>query len=416
MKKYDVIVLGAGAAGLIAAATASKKGRKVLLIEKKDKVGSKLLITGKGRCNITNANSMSQHLKHVRKNPRFLKYAYSKFFNNDICQLLHNLGVKTVVEQGNRVFPVSQKAVDVVNALLKLNKQFGVDIINNCRAHKLLIERQSVMGIEVIRGQGLETYLAHNVIVCTGGRTYPATGSTGDGYSIAEKAGHKIVRTMPALVPVETIEDTPKLMQGLQLKNTNVSLWVNNKKYRQEFGELLFTHFGLSGPTILTLSRNIVEQLKDGNTVHIIIDLKPALDDVKLDKKLLRDLETNSKKQIKHIFKLWLPSSMIPVFLNLLDIDSSTLGHQVRAETRKKIRLLMKNMTFQIKKHRPYSEAVITSGGVDCSEVDPKTMQSKIVKGLYFAGEVLDLDADTGGYNLQIAWSTAWIAGASICN
>ncbi len=412
MKPYDVIVVGAGAAGLLAAYRSAMAENSVLLIEKMERPARKLLITGKGRCNITNLSPVSEHLTHIFPDARFLKNAYSRFFAKDIINLLEEHGVKTVTERGNRVFPASEKSADVVNALLKLNQQHGVELLTNCKAKKILIRNGKVDGLLVEYQQKTSEFRCKKLILCTGGKSYPATGSTGDGYTLASHAGHAIVEPLPALVPLETGEETPMQMQGLALKNVTASLWVNDRKVTGEFGEMLFTHFGLSGPIILTLSRKVVDELRKNSSVKIIVDLKPALDDVQLDKRLIRDLEENAKKQLKHIFKLWLPSSMIPVFLSQLQIDETQAGSEVRSETRKKIRLMMKNFVFTVNGHRPFSEAVITAGGVDCDEVDPKTMQSKLIEGLYFAGEILNLDADTGGYNLQIAWTTGWVAGS----
>lgn len=413
MIKTDILIIGAGAAGLIAAGKASEKGKSVLVIEKMDKAGKKLLITGKGRCNITNSNSQAEHFKHIRKNARFLKYSYSIFFNKDIVDILEKNGVKTVNERGNRVFPASQKAIDVVEALKLWNLKQNVKFLYKCKANKLIIENNKIIGVEVNYKNNSETIHCSKVIVCTGGKSYPATGSTGDGYILAEQAGHKIIPVFPALVPLETEEVIHKSLYDFTIKNASASLWVNNRKICSEFGELSFLKYGLTGPVILTLSRQIVEHINNRDKVQVIIDLKPALDDQKLDKRLLRDIESFAKKQIKHIFKSWLPSAIIPSFIEILSLNENMPVSDLTAKDRKRIRLLMKNWTFNIKGYRSFSEAIITSGGVCCNEVDSKTMQSKITQGLYFAGEILDIDADTGGYNLQIAWSTAWIAGSS---
>ncbi len=414
MKKPDVIIIGAGAAGLIAAGRAAERGKSVLLIEKMDKAGKKLLITGKGRCNITNSNPMSDHFKLIKKNARFLRYSYSMFFNEDIVNLLENNGVKTINEQGNRIFPVSQKAADVVDALKQWNKKQNVRFLYNCKVKNLIIENSIINGVEIEQNNKTEKIECSHVIICSGGKSYPATGSTGDGYMFAKQAGHKIIQPFPALVPIETQGKIHKSLNDFTIKNASASLWVNNRKVCSEFGELSFADFGLTGPIILKLSRQIVEHINNNEKVQVIIDLKPALDDQKLDKRLLRDIETYAKNQIKHIFRSWLPAAIIPSFLEQLDLDDNMPVANLSAKNRKKIRLLMKNWSFNIKGYRSFKEAIITAGGVCCSEVDSKTMQSKITKGLYFAGEVLDIDADTGGYNLQIAWSTGWIAGSSI--
>jgi predicted Rossmann fold flavoprotein len=414
MKNPDVIIIGAGAAGLVAAGKSAEKGMSVLILEKMDKAGKKLLITGKGRCNITNSNPVSDHLKHIKKNARFLKYSYSMFFYNDIIEILESNGVKTINEQGNRVFPISQNAADVVNALLLWNKKQNVEFLYNCKAKNLIIENKKIRGLEIEYKNETKKISCSKIIICTGGKSYPATGSTGDGYVLAKQARHEIIQPQPALVPIETEEKIHKSLHDFTLKNVSASLWINNRKVCSEFGELCFSNFGLTGPIILKLSRQIVEHINNKEKVQVIVDLKPALDDQKLDNRLLRDIETYAKKQIKDVFKTWLPAAVIPVFLENLNLNEDMPIAQLTAKNRKKIRLLMKNWSFSICGYRSFREAIITAGGVCCKDVDSKTMQSKLIEGLYFAGEVLDIDADTGGYNLQIAWSTGWIAGSSM--
>jgi len=411
---FDVIVIGAGPAGLIAAGRAGELGAKVLVLEKMKKEGMKLLITGKGRCNITNDSYMSNYFKRIYPNGRFLKYAFSQFFTKDIINLLNNNGVETVVERGDRVFPKSNMSADVLSALLLYTKNNNVVISRNCNVTKLLLENDRIKGVECRYNNEKRIINAKSVILCSGGKSYPATGSSGDGYKLAQAVGHKIETLRPALVPLETKGDMAKKLMGVSLKNSNVIAWVNNKKQKEEFGELLFTHFGLSGPSILTLSRFVVDELMKNNKVEISIDLKPALNEQKLDNRLIRDLNDNGKKQIENIFKLWLPSKMIPVFLEAAKIDPVKIGHQINAKERGRIKNLMKNLRFEISGYRPFKEAIITAGGICTNEIDSKTMESKIIKNLYFAGEIIDLDAETGGYNLQIAYSTAWIAG-SVC-
>ncbi len=411
--KYDVIVVGAGASGIIAAGQAAKLGLKVLLVEKMRRAGRKLLITGKGRCNITQYAPQSDYFQNIFPNPRFLKPAFHTFFVEDILKILHDQGVATTTERGSRVFPVSNSAKEVVDGLMRWMGTKNISTVYNFRVNSLVIDDGKMMGVAGIGEKGHEVFEAPNVIICTGGKSYPATGSTGDGYDLARQAGHTVTPVFPALVPLVTEGNLAERLQGLGLKNVKASVWVNSKKLRDEFGEVMFAHYGLSGPIILTLSRFIVEQLNPKNKVEISIDLKPALDEQKLDARLLRDLNEHGKKQIENIFKLWLPAKMIPVFLDLLELDAKKLCHQVNAKERRRIMLLMKDLRLQVTGHPGYKEAIITAGGVATQEVQSKTMESKMVKGLYFAGEVLDLDGNTGGYNLQLAFSTAWLAALS---
>ncbi|MFP4065777.1 MAG: NAD(P)/FAD-dependent oxidoreductase [Bacteroidales bacterium] len=413
MTKYDVIVVGAGAAGLIAAGRAAHRGARVLLVEKMRRAGRKLLITGKGRCNITHDAEPSVYYRNIFPSGRFLKHAFHSFFVNDILDILHRQGVETTTERGSRVFPVSNNAGDVVNALMHWMGTQNIDISYNSRVTRLLLENDHIHGIELMGPKGKQQISAPHVIICTGGKSYPATGSTGDGYELARQAGHTINDVFPALVPLVTEEDAPGKMQGLGLKNVKASVWVNGKKQKEEFGEVMFAHYGLTGPVILTLSRYVVEELNKNHRVEISIDLKPALEEQKLDARLLRDIDAHGKKQVENIFRLWLPSKMIPVFMEILALDGQKLCNQLDGKERRKILLLMKDMRFTILGHPGYKEAIITAGGVSTKEIQSKTMESKITKGLYFAGEVIDLDGNTGGFNLQLAFSTAWLAADS---
>jgi predicted Rossmann fold flavoprotein len=296
-----------------------------------------------------------------------------------------------------------------LQALLRWVKELKVEIRRNYKVDKILTENGRVLGVVV----NDKKIMSKSVVLATGGKSYPATGSTGDGYKLAEKLGHTIENVIPALVPLITEGQTAQKLQGLNLKNVRAMVWVNDKKVGEAFGEMIFTHFGLSGPIILTLSRIVVAELHKNSKVEITIDLKPALDEQKLDNRLIRDLNEHGKKKLVNIFKNWLPSSMIPVFIELLKVDPDKECHQVSAKERKKIKLLLKNLRFKIENHRSFKEAIITAGGISTKEISPKTMESKLVKGLYFAGEIIDLDAETGGYNLQIAYSTGWLAGNS---
>lgn len=407
MEKYDVIVVGAGAAGLLAAGRAAELGGRVLLLEKMRQEGRKLLITGKGRCNITNDVPIRDFITHIKPDGRFLKHAFSRFFSQDIISLLEKQGVTSTLERGGRYFPSTNRSSDVLKALLNWVHQLGVEIMCGYRVEKLLVENEMIAGV-VANGK---VYPSDRVILATGGSSYPATGSNGEGFELARRVGHSIDKVRPALVPLETGGDLAQKLQGLNLKNVKATVWVNDKKEGEDFGEMIFTHFGLSGPIILTLSRIVVDALQRRDKVEITVDLKPALDEQKLDNRLLRDLDEHGKKQAGNIFRYWLPATMVPVFINILGIDPEKECHQVSSKERKQIRHLLKNLPFTITGHRSFKEAIITAGGVVTDEIYPKTMESKKVKGLYFAGEMINLDAETGGYNLQIAWSTGWLAG-----
>lgn len=407
MNSYDVIVVGAGPSGLLAAGSAAQQGAKVLLLEKMRSEGRKLLITGKGRCNVTNDASPGEFIKHVYPEGRFLRNAFSIFYSHDIIRLLQEHGVELSLERGGRYFPVSNKSIDILRALLKWVNNHGVDIRCGSRVEKLIAVDGAVTGV----GLDNEELTAPAVILATGGKSYPATGSNGDGYELARQAGHSVVNPVPALVPLETKGDLAQRLQGLNLKNVNAVIWVNGKKAGEAFGEMLFTHFGLSGPIILTLSRIATAALQNNEKVEFTIDLKPALDEQKLDNRLLRDLNEHGRKQLANIFRNWLPASMVPVFIEELKLDAEKMCHQVSSAERKQIRFMLKNLKFDVIKHRTFKEAIVTAGGIPTREISPKTMESKLVKGLYFAGEIIDVDAETGGYNLQIAYSTGWLAG-----
>ena len=410
---FDVIVVGGGASGLLAAGAAAEEGAKVLLLEKMERPARKLLITGKGRCNITNQSYRSEFMKHVHPGGKYLKKVFSQFYAEDIMALLEKYGVGLKAERGNRVFPESDKANTVVEGLLKWVKSQGVRIKVNSSVKQLMLEQGKIAGVKALVDSKEVGFDAERVIIATGGKAYPATGSSGEGYHLAARAGHTIIPVRPALVPLEVRGTAHKSLDGLTLKNVKAAVWTDEKKTQDDFGEMFFTKEGISGPIILTLSRQIVDALEEKKNVKVSLDLKPAVDDLKLDNRLQRDLDAEGKKSLKNIFKQWLPSALIPFFLEKLQIDATKSGHQVTGAERKQIRLLMKNMVFEVTGYRPFKEAIITAGGMDTREVEAHTMESKIVKGLYFSGEVLNLDADTGGYNLQIAWSTGWVAGKS---
>ena len=410
MAGRKVIVIGAGAAGLMAAGQAAELGAETLLLEKMNRPGRKLGIAGKGRCNLTNVAPVSEFVAHFAANGPFLRQAFSQFFTSELVAFFEKRAVRTVTERGGRVFPASGRAQDVVDALVRWVRERGVTLQTRSPVEQLVVERGRVVGVQVSRGR---VYHGDAVIVATGGASYPTTGSTGDGYLLANLVGHTIVPIRPALVPLETAGDIAASLQGLSLRNVTVRVLVDGKKRAEVFGEMLFTHFGLSGPIILSLSRQVVDSLRLGQKVMLSIDLKPALDERELDARLLRDLGAHGKRQFHAVLKGLLPRKLIPVCADLTGIPPDRMAHQMTTQERKRLRMWLKEFRLDVTGYRPLAEAIITAGGVDTREVDPRTMASRLVEGLYLTGEVLDLDADTGGYNLQAAFSTGWVAGRS---
>lgn len=409
-KQRNLIVIGGGPAGLMAAGIAAQNGISTLLLEKMEQPGRKLRITGKGRCNLTNQTELRTFIAHFGKNGPFLYQPFSRFFIDDLLAFLHKIGVEIVVERGGRIFPTSENANEVTDALIGWVKAQGAEIRTHSPVREILVHDSVVQ--RVVLGDGTELP-ARAVILATGGASYMGTGSSGDGYRIAEKLGHTIIPIRPALVPLKTVGDVARRMQGLSLKNVRATLLVNGKKTTSAFGEMLFTHFGLSGPIILTLSGQVVDALRIGNKVEISIDLKPALDEKKLDARLLRELDAHGKQQFGNMLKALLPQKMIPLCAEGVDIPEEKLCNQITAREREVWLHWLKDVRFSVSESLPLEAAIITAGGVDLSEVDARTMQSKLVQGLFFAGEVLDLNADTGGYNLQAAFSTGWLAGST---
>ncbi|MFH1406547.1 MAG: NAD(P)/FAD-dependent oxidoreductase [Candidatus Omnitrophota bacterium] len=404
---YGVIVIGAGAAGMIAAGRAAACGAKVLLLEKMPRPGLKLLISGKGRSNITNAEEdIEQFISRYPENSNFLRNAFHKFFNRDLMELFNSLGAETVVERGKRVFPKSQRSSTVVDALKKYLNENNVRLLCAKTIKAVLTKDANVTGVVTRDG---ETYLADNVILATGGLSYPRTGSSGDGYEIAKALGHTVIPPKPALVPLVTKQCYD--IMGLSLENVRATLLCNETKLSEEFGDMVFTHFGISGPIILKLSAKALDSLGKGR-ISVSFDLKPALDVEKLDKRLLREFE-NGKKHYKNILKELLPRKLIPVFIELSAIAPERRANQITQAERKKIIALLKDFRLTVIGTRPVQEAIVTRGGVSTREIDPRTMQSKLIHGLYFAGELIDVDAETGGYNLQAAFSTGYVAGES---
>ncbi len=400
--KYDGVVIGGGPAGMLAAIVAAEQGSRVLLIEKNDRLGRKLLITGKGRCNVTNNCTAEEVLQNIPRNGRFLYSALNAFSPTDMMAFLEKYGCALKTERGNRVFPVSDRSVSVLDALKRALNHSGVTV-QQATVQEIETDDAGVSGVITNHGK----IPCKWVILATGGLSYPATGSSGDGYRMAENLGHTITPTEGSLVPLETIgEDCPS-MQGLSLRNVGVKLLgEKGKVLYKDFGELLFTHFGVSGPTVLSGSAHL-----KGNHCQLLIDLKPALDENKLNERILRDLDMYQNRSMENALTDLLPRSMIPVVLKRLDIPFDLQANSLRKEQRRALVSLLKAFPIQIAGKRPVAEAIITAGGVKVSEVDPKTMESKLVNGLLFAGEILDCDAYTGGFNLQIAWSTAFAAG-----
>jgi len=412
-----VIVIGAGASGLLAAGRAAGQGVETLVLEKMDRPGRKLCITGKGRCNLTNTALVEEFVERFGRQGRFLRSAFSKLDNEALRDFLDGLGVPTVVERGGRVFPESNDAREVVEALKRWALGCGAAIRTRSAVEQLVIDQGRVNGVEVRSGASgeakAELLPADAVVLAAGGSSYPATGSTGDGCRLAERAGHTVVPVRPGLVPLETEGDIAPRLQGLSLRNVRLTLFVEGQKKQAAFGELLFTHFGLSGPIGLTLSGQAVDGLRQGRRVTCSIDLKPALDEQKLDARLIRDFDEHGRQKLKNVLGGLLPARLIPVCLERTGLPGERKANQLSAAERTTLRCWLKDFRLQITGCRSFDEAIITQGGVSLKEVDPGTMQSKLVGGLYFAGEVLDLAADTGGFNLQAAFSTGWVAGTA---
>jgi len=410
--KYDLIVVGGGAAGLLSAGHAGELGLNVLVLEKMPRVARKLRITGKGRCNITNTAPLNEYFKHISPNPKFLYPAFKSFFNDDIVSFIENtLHVPTKEERGGRIFPVSDKAQDIVDGLYNWCIRNKVTIKTDTEISNLLIFEEELVGV---LGTDEKEYYAKHVIMATGGKSYPLTGSTGIGHRILKEQGHKISPLLPALAPLNTKETNISDLMGVSLKNVSASVYVNGKKHASEFGEMLFAHFGLTGPIILTLSRTVNKLLHRGDDIEISIDFKPALNDEVMKERLLREIEKFNKRRFDWVLKTLFPGKLVPFCAEYIKVPLEKPVSQITAKERTRLHRFCKDLRFHITSTRPIEEAIVTAGGVHLNEINQKTMESKIIKGLYVVGELLDLDADTGGYNLQIAWSTAWLAAESI--
>lgn len=410
MKK--IAVIGGGAAGMMAAIAAAKSGAKVTLYEKNEKLGKKIFITGKGRCNVTNAADMEELFRNVVTNPKFLYSAFYTFTNRDVMELIEAQGTSLKVERGERVFPVSDQAGDIIDALRKALRTLGVSVFYYKEAESLLVEEADQPYVTGILFKDKSKVYADAVIVATGGISYPSTGSTGDGYRMAEQLGHTVTKLRPALVAMTTKEEYAKELQGLSLKNVQATIRQGKKKLYDAFGEMLFTHFGVSGPLMLSASSLVGKRLAD-QPLELRIDLKPALTVEQLDKRILREFEENSHKNFKNALDKLLPQKMIPIVIQLSGIDENKKVYEITKEERGAFLKVLKEFPLTLTGLRGYNEAIITQGGISVKDVNPSTMESKKVKGLYFSGEVMDLDALTGGFNLQIAWSTGYLAGMS---
>lgn len=404
-----VVVIGGGPAGIIAACKASEQGNDVTLVEKNDRLGKKILISGKGRCNITNNTDIEGLIENTPGNGNFLYSAFYTFSNTDLIELLNRYGLETKVERGGRVFPVSDRAKDVVDTLQKYLKDTGVKVLLKAPVTEIITSDGYVKGVMLKDGRKIE---CDSVVLSTGGASYPGTGSTGDGYKIAKKLGHEIVKLRPSLVPLIVSEKWIGELQGLSLKNVAVTL-VNEKgkKIYTDFGEMLFTHYGVSGPIILSSSRHILDY--DFKGVTLVIDLKPALAEEKLDERIQRDFEKFSRKQFKNSLDELLPQKLIPVVIDLSGISPDKFVNQITKEERRNLVRVLKNFKLTIVGARPIDEAIVTAGGISTNEINPSTMESKLIKGLFFAGEIIDIDAYTGGFNLTIAFSTGYLAGVN---
>ncbi|MFH1380446.1 MAG: NAD(P)/FAD-dependent oxidoreductase [bacterium] len=418
---YAVVVVGAGPAGLIAAIESYKPSQQILILEKMPKPALKLTISGKGRCNITNDADINDFIAHFGKNGRFLKFSFAEFSNKKLLQYFERLGVRFKLERGGRYFPQGDRAEDVVNALLNKVKSLHIPLIAHAEVTGITNSPENTFIVTVCssartdkKNPQIFQITADNIVLAAGGKSYPKTGSNGAGYALAAQLGHMITPLFPALVPLITEGNTAQRLQGLSLKNVQVNVWCNHKKIDERFGEMVFTDFGLSGPIILSLSNQIVKLIESKQKVFISIDFKPALSHRLIDQRLLREINEHGKKGFKNLLKNLLPRKLIPIFTERLHILKEKQLNTINAEERKKLKNLLKEFQLEIIGHRSFDNAIATSGGVSINEINPQTMESKLVNGLYFAGEIIDVDADTGGFNLQAAFSTGWVAGRQL--
>ncbi len=409
MSKKTVVVIGGGAAGLMAAGQAALCGSRVLLLEKMKRPGRKICISGKGRCNLTNNAKIEDFIDHFGKNGRFLRQAFSRFFAPELVTFFEKNGLRVTLERGGRYFPTSGKAPDILKVFLSWLAALKVEIRDNSPVQSLIIHDKKLTGVTTQKGK----IACDTVILATGGASYPATGSTGDGYQLAKSAGHTIIPIRPALVPLEVTGGIHPELAGLELRNVEVRLFINGKRKRKLFGEIHFLKYGVSGPIILTLSGDAVDGLRDGEKVALAVDLKPALSQQKLDARLIRDFEKRYKENFADVLRGLLPAQLVPLCLEQTEIPGNRLAGEISKKERKKLLQWLKDLRLEVSGYRSFKEAIVTAGGVNLKEVDPRSMESKIVPGLFLAGEVLDLNGNTGGYNLQAAFSTGWLAGCS---
>ena len=410
-RDFDAIVIGSGPAGMMAAGRSGERRKKTLLIEKNDILGKKLLISGKGRCNITNAGDVNEYLDNFGKSGQFLRNAFSRIFNTELMDFFEKRGVTLKIEKGKRVFPESGRSKDILNALKKYLQCGSVKVLLNSEVEDIVINSNALKKITLSKGS---EYISESVAICTGGLSYPQTGSTGFGFKMAKRIGHNVIPAKPALVPITTDSDLPRMWQGLSLRNIEATVVSNGKRRATRFGDAIFTHFGLSGPIILDLSAEIFDLLRLKKEVFLSLNLKPALDKGTLDNRLLREFSGNPKKMLKNILNNLLPGKMIDGFIKNCRIPPNKKANQMTKEERKCLIDKLTDLRFRVKEVRPLEEAIVTRGGIDTKEIDPKTMESRLVKGLFFAGEVIDIDAKTGGYNMQAAFSTGCLCGDNL--
>jgi len=424
MINYDLIIVGAGASGLLAAGCAAESGLKVLLLDKMSQAGRKLSITGKGRCNLANEAELQDFIEQVNPDGRFLQSVFSRFYKHELIDLLNRIGIKTKMERGGRYFPENNSAPEITRKLKEWCERNNVDFLMNFRVNRIIARKTFINGSEVFNVKGVQgviaeeskSFMADHVIIGTGGLSYPATGSDGDGHRMLKQIGHSVSHCMPSLVPLEIDRKLTRQLSGLDLRNVKADVKERGKVLASKFGELSFINTGLSGPIILTLSRIVVPLLHQQRSISIEIDFKPALDAEKLDRRLIRDFTDRGKEDISSILRGLMPKKLIPVCLEQTRIPSDLMGALISAKQRKKLLEFLKGFSIKLTGHRPFSEAIITLGGVSTNEVHQKTMESKVIPGLFIVGELLDLDGPTGGFNLQIAFSTAWAAADTVIN